>query len=182
MKRIFESSDFFTVPDGTDVSILLNASDVIQTTLPSGSIGDISIAAGKVRPGISSWIHSHPAVMQVTYVTLGRLTVWMKDTEVPRPYAQSLESGQAVVCQPGTLFQLQNVTDTTAEVLYIVSPSYLFETEGTQIVYDDAIMVAETWGELEAAKYEVPGLKVKRAEQAAKRGEAARWPGLIASA
>jgi hypothetical protein len=49
MNRVFLPRDFFTVPDGTDVSAFLNATDLTQD-VPWGALGEMSIAAGCVRP------------------------------------------------------------------------------------------------------------------------------------
>ncbi len=36
MNRVFEARGYFTVPDGTEVSPFLNASDVMQKDVPWG--------------------------------------------------------------------------------------------------------------------------------------------------
>jgi len=41
--------------------------------------------------------------------------------------------------------QLINETDETCEVLYIVTPSYVFELEGNKVVYDDSVVFDEGW-------------------------------------
>lgn len=66
MDQIFSPRGFFTVPDGTDVSPYLNASDVMQDDVPWGLLGEMSIAAGRIRPGVHSGVVIHPAVTQVT--------------------------------------------------------------------------------------------------------------------
>jgi hypothetical protein len=38
-------------------------------------------------------------------------------------------------------------------VLYIVSPSYLFDKQGDQIIYDDAVVFDEDWQELAAQNW-----------------------------
>jgi mannose-6-phosphate isomerase-like protein (cupin superfamily) len=120
----------------------------MQQSLPWGALGDMSLAAGRVEPGVSSWIHMHPVVTQITYVLSGQLVVLMKGKGDKKPYERELVAGDAVFTEPGTLFQLQNRHGSiTAEVLYIVSPSYVFETDGKRIVYDDAVLVAKNWSE-----------------------------------
>src|SRR5690242_7691198 len=148
MNRIFKPKGYFRVPDGTDVSPFLNATDENQQDVPWGVLGELSIAAGRIGAGVSSAVHVHPVVVHVTYLVSGRLEVQMRDALGGKPYSLNLEPGNAVVTEPGTLFQLRNTTDTTAEVLYIVSPPYVFEKLDGSIVYDDAIFVAETWDEL----------------------------------
>lgn len=147
MNRIFEPKGYFTVPDGTDVSAFLNASDSTQDLLPGGAIGDMSIASGRIEPGVESWIHCLPLLAQVTYVVSGHLTVRMRDPGDREPYRLELVRGQAAVTRPGTFLQLQNEGDIAAEVLYIVSPSFVFEKEGEDILYDDAVLVAQSWDE-----------------------------------
>ena len=96
MNRVFEPQGFFTVPDGTDVSPFLNATDIKQADVPRGVLGDMSIAAGRVRPGLCSAVHIHPVVTQVTYVVSGRLTVRMKEDGANEFYDLALKPGQAV--------------------------------------------------------------------------------------
>jgi mannose-6-phosphate isomerase-like protein (cupin superfamily) len=173
MKQVFQAGNYVTVPDGTDVSAFLNPTDSTQAGLPRDGLGDFSIASGRVRSGVHSWVHVHPIVTQVTYVTSGVLTVRMKEPEAADFYDVRVLPGQAVVSEPGTLFQLRNENASDAYVLYIVSPSYIFYLEDGEVAYDDAILVSTTWEELAARNYEVPPLQVDRAELRARR-EAAR--------
>ena len=145
MNRVFQARGFFRVPDLTDVSPFLNATDVMQEDVPWDALGDMGIAAGRIGPGVHSVIHVHPVVTQVTYVTDGMLTVRMREAASQAPYDLSLSRGQAVVTRPGTLFQLRNDSDAPADVLYIVSPSYVFEKEGDDIRYDDAVLMTKSW-------------------------------------
>jgi mannose-6-phosphate isomerase-like protein (cupin superfamily) len=133
----------------------------------------MSIAAGRIPAGAASWIHVHPAVTQVTYLVHGGLTVSMKEPD-GEPYCQDLTAGQATVSQPGTLLQLKNTSEAPAEVLYIVSPPYVFEMQGESVTHDDAILVAKSWTELEAAQYTAPALEISRYEATARRAEAKR--------
>jgi mannose-6-phosphate isomerase-like protein (cupin superfamily) len=173
MNRVFEAGRYFTVPDGTDVSAFLNATDVTQQELPWDALGDLSIASGRVRSGVHSWVHIHPAVTQVTYVVTGALTVRMKEPDMTDFYDLHLEPGQAIVVQPGTLFQLRNDSDGDAYVLYIVSPSYIFHMEGDEVVYDDAILVSSSWEDLLARDYEIPEVHIDETDLHLRR-EAAR--------
>jgi mannose-6-phosphate isomerase-like protein (cupin superfamily) len=145
MNHIFEPRGYFTVADGTDVSPFLNATDTKQHELPWGSLGDMSIAAGRIPPKMHSWIHVHPVFAQVTYLLSGALTVRQQERSAPEPYDLSMRPGQAIVTRPGTLFQLRNDGDVPAEVLYIGSPSYVFEMTDGQVKYADATLVAQTW-------------------------------------
>jgi mannose-6-phosphate isomerase-like protein (cupin superfamily) len=171
MNRVFEPRGYFRVPDGTDVSAFLNATDATQDDVPWGVLGEMSIAAGRISPGVHSWVHMHPAVTQVTYLAAGQLAIRMKDPSSAEPYELSLRVGQAVVSEPGTLFQLRNDGEEVADVLYIVSPSYVFEMEGND-VHDDAILVARTWEEL--ASHDAPALKMTSYEARARHAESLR--------
>lgn len=146
--RTFEPRGYFTVPDGTDVSPFLNATDTQQTDVPWDALGDMSIASGRINPGVVSWIHYHPVLTQVTYVVSGRLVVLMRGARDPAPYSLELENGQAAITGPGTFFQVRNASYDVVEVLYIASPAYIFEIEGGRVLHDDAVLVAKSWEEL----------------------------------
>jgi mannose-6-phosphate isomerase-like protein (cupin superfamily) len=172
MNRIFRTGNYFTVRDGTAVSPFLNATDTKQPEVPWGLLGEMSIAAGRIRPGVQSSIHIHPAVTQVTYLLAGRLTIRMRDAAAAEYYDLALQAGCAVVSQPGTLFQLRNDSDRNAEVLYIVSPSYVFEMEGHDVRHDDAILVARAWKDLASSSFEIP--QISHYEARARREESLR--------
>ncbi|HEY5912869.1 MAG TPA: cupin domain-containing protein [Verrucomicrobiae bacterium] len=174
MKHVYRARGYFTVPDGTKVSPFLNATDAMQMDVPWGALGEMSVASGIIDPGRSSWIHVHPAVAQITYVISGILTVWMKGVNDSKPYSLKLTPGNAAISAPGELFQLANNTKRRAAVLYIVSPSYVFEMVGKKVIHDDSILVARAWRELSACKYDVPALKVSKYEAVARRAESKR--------
>jgi len=96
----------------------------------------------------------------------------MKEDGANEFYDLALKSGQAVLTKPRTPFQLRNEGSATAAVLYIVSPSYVVEMDAETVVYDDAVVVAKSWDELEARAYDVPSLKISATEAAARREEA----------
>jgi mannose-6-phosphate isomerase-like protein (cupin superfamily) len=171
MQKVFQPRGYFKVPDGTEVSPFLNATDVSQDDVPWNALGDLSIASGRIGPYVHSSVHMHPIVTQVTYVVSGSLTVRMMDPGAPEAYQLSADPGSAVITRPGTLFQLLNDSDTIAEVLYIATPSYVFEAEGETVKYDDAVIVADTWQDLVAADYEFPALKVHPEEVRKSRAE-----------
>jgi uncharacterized cupin superfamily protein len=152
MNRVFAARRYITVPDGTEVSAFLNATDLTQD-VPWGALGDMSIAAGRIAPGRRSWVHMHPIVTVVTYVVRGQLSIRLKPMEEKHYCELSLSTQQAAVAEPATLVQLLNHGDVDAEVLYIASPSYVFETEGDHVVYDDAVLVAESWEEAAEGNY-----------------------------
>ena len=174
MKQIFTPRGYFTVPDRTQVSPFLNATDTTQTDVPWQGLGDMSLAAGRVEPGVHSWIHQHPVVTQVTYLVSGQLTIWMQGPKDMEPYDLSLNPGDAVLCQPQTLFQLRNDGKEVATLLYMVSPSYVFEMADENILYDDASMVAKSWEELQAMPQEGKAPTLSTYEQNARRTESLR--------
>jgi mannose-6-phosphate isomerase-like protein (cupin superfamily) len=159
MNRIFQPRNYIKVPDETLVSPFLTTTDTTQNDLPLGALAEMSIASGRIDRKTHSWVHVHPVVTQVTYLISGMLRVRMQDEGHRKPYTLALNPGQAVVVEPGTLFQLRNDSDEVAEVLYIVSPSYIYEKEGEELRYDDAVLVARTWEELEVASCDVRRLQ-----------------------
>ncbi len=175
MDRIFEPCHYITVPDGTEVCAFLNATDTSQPDVPWGVLGEKSIAAGRIGPGVKSWIHVHLAVAQVTYLVSGLLTVRMKQHDGSEPYALDLTPGQAVIVEPGTLFQLENTQPReSADVLYMVSPSYVLESKNGKIVHDDAQLVGKIWDEPAVTNYPFPISKETSYEAVAARAEALR--------
>jgi mannose-6-phosphate isomerase-like protein (cupin superfamily) len=145
MNNVFEPRAYFTVPDGTDVSPFLNATDSTQSGVPWGALGDLSIAAGRINSGVASWIHYHPVLVLVTYVVSGRLAVRMKGPSDQEPYKLNLRKEQAAITEAGTWFRLENSGVTAVEVLYIASPAYVFEVQGDKVIHDDAVLVARSW-------------------------------------
>jgi mannose-6-phosphate isomerase-like protein (cupin superfamily) len=161
MKRVFTPPDFTRVPDGTLVAELLRVGD------------GFSMAPGVIEPGNFSKIHLHPFVTQATYVRSGRLIVWMRGPKDPKPYSLELESDQACLTEPGTLFQLVNPAYEPCHVLYIVSPSFLFETgPAGNVVYNDAVILEGSWEDLAKAKYDL-GKLAKRIPIAEERQRSA---------
>lgn len=160
MNKIFTAKEFFRVPDGTMLSPFLNATDVMQTELPWEALGDVSVALGKILAGEPpSLIHLLPAVTQITYVLRGELSVAMKEPGEKNEYILRMEQGKACVTQPGTLFQLINDSTDVVEMLYIVSPSYVFNIENEKVIYDDTTLIAKSWSEI-AEMEKSNGLKV----------------------
>ena len=95
-----------------------------------------------------SKIHIMPFVTQVTFVRKGNFDIWMKSMRDEAPYSLMLNENQAVLTRPETFIQLRNNGETAAEVLYIVSPAYLFMKDGNEILYDDSVVLDESWQEL----------------------------------
>jgi hypothetical protein len=96
-----------------------------------------------------------PLVTQVTFVLQGSLEIRMKDATVDTPYSHHLSAHQAVLTRPGTFFQLINASDTPCQVLYIVSPAYIFllAPDGA-LIYDDAVVLDEDWQNLAASAWQ----------------------------
>jgi quercetin dioxygenase-like cupin family protein len=173
MKRVFRPGDFFTVPDGTEVSAFLNATDSTIADIPSDVPEGMSIAAGRIAPGARSKIHVHPAVTQVTYVLSGDLTVKMKGATDAQPYVLEAAAGSAVISEPGALLQLCNESEQSVEVLYIVAPSYVLEVDDDgQVVYDDSVLVAEDWSALDPDDWDAYAGEEARRDARAQRVEA----------
>jgi mannose-6-phosphate isomerase-like protein (cupin superfamily) len=97
----------------------------------------------------------------------------MKEPGDSEPYRLDLQKGQAAVTGAGTWFQLQNSGEALTEVLYIVSPAYVFEMQGNRIVHDDAVLVAKSWEEVAAIKHASANAEVVY-EARASREEAMR--------
>lgn len=174
MNRVFEciEEDFFTVPDGTLVNPFLNPKD-IMSGLPWDLLDGLSLAAGQVDPGIVSDIVVHPFISQVTVLLSGEIRIWMKepddsgehhsrDLKLPRPSGKPGFTSAAVLMQPGTFLQLDNLQGSEpARVLYLSSPSYIFEPgESTDAspIYDDAITLGRDWERLAAQNWNPPEL------------------------
>ncbi len=175
MRKIFDTSSFTTIADGTDVSAFLNPMDAMQSHLPWGVLGDMSLASGRILAGVVSRIHVHPVITQVTVVLSGEITVLMKESDDDSsPYVLKLNKGQAVVTKPGTFLQLKNSSKIVAEVLYIASPAFVFEVNDDGLSYDDAIILHESWDELRQSGYAMPALELSAYEANALRLESIR--------
>jgi len=159
MRRIFETGKFFPVPDGTEVCPFLNPFDVNEKHLPIEILSGMSIAAGQIGPGVVSKIHIHPLVTQVTWVVDGLIQVTMKGVQDESPYSVEIHSGQAILTEPCTVFQLINPDSShMASVLYIVSPAYVFDMEDDKVLYDDAIILDATWEDLASRNWHLATL------------------------
>jgi mannose-6-phosphate isomerase-like protein (cupin superfamily) len=152
MNRLFRIPPPLRVPDGTLVSPFLNARDS-TSRLPFDLLTGFSLAAGTIEPGSQSKIHVMPFVTQVTFVRRGTLTARMRARTADEAYALSVQHDEAIVTEPGTFLQLVNDTREPCDVLYIVSPAYVFEFVDGRVVYDDSVVLDESWTELEAAQW-----------------------------
>ena len=155
MNRIFTIGAGFPVPDGTIVHSILDTAALHHSA--AVWLEQLSVALGVIPPRITSKIHLHPIVTQLTWVIAGELTVMMKDPDSDAPYSLGLTAEQAVITPPGTLFQLRNTRDVPCRVLYVVSPAFLFEIDaGGNVAYNDAIVLDAEWSELEATGWMLP--------------------------
>lgn len=124
-------------PDGTEVDAFLNPADARTARLP-GMPDEFGLAAGRIGPGVTSAIHVHPVVTQVTYVVAGALTVRMRESEGLAPRTCVVGPGEAFVAEPGMPLQFANRTETAVHVLYVTSPAYV--TSGSD-GYEDAVLL-----------------------------------------
>lgn len=186
MERIFKclDTDFFRVPDGTLVNPFLNPKD-IMSDLPWELLDQLSISAGVIKPGVTSEIHVHPYISQVTLLISGKITIHMKDPGIPNPpYQLDLAlpeasggegySSVAVLASPGTFFQLDNSNgEEPAKVLYLTSPSYVFEpglTTDSPPIYDDAITLGRDWKRLADQSWNPPEMNDPERSFSARQG------------
>lgn len=148
MNRVFRIPAAHRVPDGTLVSAFLNARDN-TSGLPFDLLEGFSIAAGTIEPGSCSKIHVMPFVTQVTFVRRGTLTVRMRDAGDAAPYVLAVGADEAVLTPAGTLVQLANDAAAACDVLYIVSPAYVFEAVDGRVIYDDSLVLEADWDALD---------------------------------
>lgn len=141
-----------------------------MSDLPFDLINGFSIAMGRVNKKSKSKIHVHPHVVQVTFVLSGKIVLRMKGTNDSEPYEILLGPGEAGLCHAGEYFQLDNGYDDDCNVLYIVSPDYLFEIEGDRVIYDDAIVLDFGWEQLQKTNWSPPELSDPRNSSSARDG------------
>ena len=139
VKTLFEPAGFVPARDGTEIDPFLNPmADPAGVVLP-GILSRVSAAAGRLRPGVTSAIHMHPVVAQITYVVSGSLTVTTVERGQSGPHAFEVEAGSAVVTEAGVPVQFSNSTQADVRLLYIVMPGYVSDD-----AYDDAVLL-EDW-------------------------------------
>jgi len=122
-------------------------------------VDNLSLAQGEIPPSTASRIHFHPVVSQLTWVLAGELTVKMKEAALDAPYTLELREREAVLTQAGTFFQLINRGSITCQTLYFVAPAFFFETdENGNAIYNDAVVLDQSWEELAASGWSIPEL------------------------
>ncbi len=155
MNRIFHMTNPIIVPDGTIVNGFMNALDN-TSNLEFDLLDSLSIAGGILAPHALSKIQILPLVTQNTFVLRGHLTVKMKDAHENTHYTLNLAFQQAALTKPGTFLQLINDTDETCELLYIITPSYVFELRDDKVQYDDSVVFDENWEMIESRGWQSP--------------------------
>jgi hypothetical protein len=88
----------------------------------------------------------------------------MKGPRDDDSYSLSIRTDEAVITEPGTFFQLVNDESESCEVLYIVSPTYLFEMSNEHVVYDDSVVFEENWDYLKSSGWR-PAVQLPTIEQ-----------------
>ena len=163
MRQVYKILEPFRVPDGTLVFPFLNSKDS-SSGLPFDLLDGFSLAAGTIEPKTSSKIHLMPFVTQVTFVRRGHLQVRMKGPLDDDCYSLNARTDEALLTEPGTFFQLINDGKDSCEVLYIVSPAYIFEISNGQVVYDDSVVLEEDWDDLKSSGWH-PAVQLPALEQ-----------------
>ena len=171
---ILRPESFLPAADGTEVCAFLNPYDARGAASAHSAGEAISMAAGRIGPGVRSAIHVHPALTQITYVTAGRLTARMRDPGESEPSRLEVPTGAAVLTEAGTLLQLCNETDRTVEVLYVSTPAYVLETAADGAIrYEDALILGADWDAPAVAHWNVETATQARSRATARRAEAA---------
>ena len=172
---IFQPGSFLPATDGTEICAFLNPHDARSPAGAHSADAAISMAAGRIGPGVSSAIHVHPALTQITYVTAGTLTVRMRDPDDAVPSRLQVPAGAAALTEPGTLLQLCNETERLVEVLYVSTPAYVLETGPDGAVrYEDALILGADWDAPAVRDWSVDSAASARGQAMARRAEAAR--------
>ena len=164
MRPLFHPDRYVPAADGTEIDPFGNPADARGRRLP-GMPDGFGLAAGKIRPGVTSAIHVHPVVTQYTYVAGGRLTVRTREPGDDAPREFPVEYGEAVRTDAGVPVQFANDTDTDVHVIYVTSPAYVSVRGDGDTGYEDAVLL-DDW---------LPGLSdADRDRAAVEREEALR--------
>ena len=158
MNRLFPIGPAVTVPDGTLLHPVIGPRQLHLDGLEI--VEELSVAVGVLPAGVRSSVHVHPIVHHLTWVLSGQLTVQMKDHQSDEPYQLDVPERTSVVTKPGTFFQLINRSRSECQVLYIVGPAFVFELdEDNKVLYNDALVLEETWEDLAKKNWKVPALE-----------------------
>ncbi len=155
MEKIFGVGEGIAVPDGTIIHSILDPRIASQGMVPW--IDDVSFTFGRIPPGVTSKIHLHPVIKQLTWILSGRLTIKMKDPTSETAYALELSENQMSLTEAGTFFQMINTNDEECRVLYVNAPGFIFElAKDGSVLYNDALVLDQNWDELSAMDWVVP--------------------------
>ncbi|NIP15864.1 MAG: hypothetical protein GWM88_14520 [Pseudomonadales bacterium] len=172
---IFQPESFVPAADGTEICAFLNSSDTRSGPLRDPASQAVSVAAGRIGPGVRSAVHVHPVLTQITYVTAGTLTALMRQAGGTEAYRVEVPPGAATRTDCGTLLQLCNETEGTVEVLYVSAPAYILETAADGSVrYEDALMLGEDWDSPAVREWNRDAAEKARSRATSRRAEAAR--------
>jgi uncharacterized cupin superfamily protein len=153
MNYLYKKSDRILVPDGTFLQPIIGAN--ISQKLGIKHIKGCSLAVGILPPGKSTSIHIHPVCLHLAWVISGELTAYMKDVTSDSKYCLTAGPEEVITTEPMTFLQLANESDSELQILYICAPEFIYEVDGDQVVYNDAVVLEETWDELEKANWEL---------------------------
>lgn len=168
MKKVFPVPPPIVVPDGTKLSEIIGSR--VLSELGERVSDGVSVALGTLPPEIVSKVHVHPVIWHFTWVLSGELTVKMKDSLSDEPYELTVPKDNGVLTEQGTFFQLINRGEKECRVLYIVGPGFVFEQDGSEVKYNDAVVFEEDWAELKQLSWQPPSLPSFR-DQFHKRDE-----------
>lgn len=155
MRKIFSLGEGFNVPDGTFIHSIIDPRVTNQE--------DVSFTFGRIPAGITSKIHVHPVIKQLTWIVSGKLTIKMKDSISDAPYTLELAKNQMALTEAGTFFQMSNKSNEECSVIYVNVPGFVFEmgSDGS-VLYNDAIVFDQNWEELPKTDWNVEQLKEER--------------------
>jgi hypothetical protein len=157
---VLDFGKFFKIPDGTLVAPFLNSKSVTNK-LPFNVLNGFSAAAGIIESKTNSKIHVLPHVTMATLVLEGEVLVTVHRKGKDQTEDLSLVKDQTLLTEPNTIIQWRNQSDRLAKVIYIVSPPYLFEKVGSEVIYDDSIMIEASWSKLEYVNWDLKKLGYK---------------------
>lgn len=110
------------------------------------------VAAGVIDLNPHARVQVMPFVAQMVFVRSGDSSARTEGPSDTAPRSLRLVAGQALLTEPGEFFQLVNEQATPTEVLYIVSPAYVFDMgPNGELRFDDAVVLTESWEDLAAA-------------------------------
>jgi hypothetical protein len=159
MNRVFPIPPPIVVPDGTKLHEIVGPRTLASHGDNVRVSDGLSLALGILPAGTVSKVHLHPVVWHFTWVCRGTLTVQMRDASSDRPYRLRVPAQNGVLTEPGTFFQLINEGEEQCEVFYFVGPAFVFELSPEGVRYNDAVVLEESWEELQNLNWRPPLVK-----------------------